>query len=294
MAVGNLPAGTGRSDILSFPPSSFNKFSVGFTGRDPSSQDEAALLALAEEIAASPIGQIEPGIIVPDDDGGYVVRAGSRRLESLKRINRNFKEYQTRYPHLKEPLPFKAILLSAKRKLDEQQLVAICLHENFGRHDLTPQDRSYSARYLRDNLGWSHTKIAEKLHLSDSAVGKILAATDVAPEVQELVRDGAVSEAAARQIRKRPPHEQKKLADKIRKSPEPKREAKRQVRAAKERVRAEGGQAGRTIAEAREALVDISTRRAEDFLKWLGGNPNAPSLAVLMSDGPYRGGAVGS
>jgi ParB-like chromosome segregation protein Spo0J len=292
MAVGNLPEGTQRNDYATFPHTSFKRFKIGFTGRDPDLWDEEAMLQTAEEIAGCPIGQIQPAFVERDGDG-FLIRAGSRRFRAIRYINKNLAAYKARHPHLDGPLPFKAIIAGRNQKLSEEDLVAISIAENFGRQDLTPGDRAYSARYMRD-LGWPHAKIAERLHLSESAVSKILAATDVEPEVQELVRDGAVSEAAARQIRKRPREEQKRLAEKIRKSPEPRREAKRQVRAAKERVRAEGKQAGRTIAEVRMELAALGSKRSEDFLKWMGGNPQAPSLAALMGDGPYRGEAVGS
>jgi ParB family chromosome partitioning protein len=133
---------------------------------------------LAESIAE--YGVIQPILVTPAVDG-YQLVAGERRVRAAEMAG------LVRIPAL-------------IRTIDEQQQLGLALVENLQRSDLNAMDEARAFRRLADEFGLTQDEIARKMGRARPSVTNTLRLLELAPRVQEAVRQGQVSEGHARAI----------------------------------------------------------------------------------------------
>ena len=133
--------------------------------------DEASLAELAASVKST--GLIQP-IVVRAHEGRYQLIAGERRLRAAQRAEL-------------ERIP--AIV----RESDDVAQAQMALVENIQRQDLNPIERAVAYQTLMRQLGVTQAELAGRLGEDRSRIAHYLRLLDLAPPVQELLRDGKVS-----------------------------------------------------------------------------------------------------
>jgi ParB family chromosome partitioning protein len=140
--------------------------------------DERGLEDLAQSIRAN--GVLQP-IIVRPGAIGYEIVAGERRARAARLAG------------------LAAVPAIVRRYSDEDTLV-LSLVENIQRADLNAIDRALAYRRLVAHLGVTQEEVARRLGLDPSSVSNMIRLLDLPPEVQDLVRGGALSMGHARAL----------------------------------------------------------------------------------------------
>lgn len=141
--------------------------------------DATALAELADSIRAK--GVIQPLIVRPSADGRYEIVAGERRWRASQAANLH-------------ELP---VII---RDFSDVEMLEIAIIENIQRADLNPLDEAEAYRQLMDKFGHTQEKIAEGLSRSRSHIANLLRLLNLPSDVQELVRNGALSAGHARAL----------------------------------------------------------------------------------------------
>jgi ParB family chromosome partitioning protein len=140
--------------------------------------EEQALRDLAASIAQH--GVLQP-ILVTETLDGYQLIAGERRLRAAAMAG------------------LQQIPALVRQFVGEQQL-EIALVENIQRADLNPLEEAGAYRQLIDDFGLSQDEVAKRVGRARSSVANTLRLLDLAPAVQDAIRDGAISEGHGRAL----------------------------------------------------------------------------------------------
>lgn len=140
--------------------------------------DEGQLNELADSLRE--LGMLQP-ILACREKGRYRIIAGERRFRAA----------------MKAGLDTVPVLL---RTLPQQERVLAALVENIQRADLNAMEAAQAVRRLMDEGSLTQEEAARKLGKSRPAVANLLRLLNLAPEVQQLVRDGRLSEGHARAL----------------------------------------------------------------------------------------------
>lgn len=140
--------------------------------------DQAALEALADSLRQK--GVIQPLVVRPQGDF-YEIVAGERRWRAAQ------------IAQLHEvPVVI--------RDLDDTEVLEVAIIENIQREDLNAIEEALGLRQLIDRFGHTQEKIAEALSKSRSHVANLLRLLNLPDEVQQMVREGAISAGHARAL----------------------------------------------------------------------------------------------
>jgi ParB family chromosome partitioning protein len=142
------------------------------------------IAALADSIATH--GVLQPVLLTETPDGFRLI-AGERRLRASKRAG------LTTIP---------AVVRSA----DEQQQLALALVENLQRSDLDALDEAMAFRRLIDEFELTQEQVAHQVGRTRAAVTNTLRLLAVAPELQDALRAGRITEGHARALAGMPGH----------------------------------------------------------------------------------------
>lgn len=134
--------------------------------------DEAALAELSKSIKAQ--GVVQPIIVRPAGANRYEIVAGERRWRASQ-------------------LAGLATIPAVVRNMDERGAMAVALVENIQRADLNPLEESAALHKLIKECGLTHDKCAESVGRSRAHVSNLLRLSELNEDVQQRVRDGAVS-----------------------------------------------------------------------------------------------------
>lgn len=156
--------------------------------------DEEELADLARSIAE--VGIIQPLVVREDESGQYELVAGERRLRASRAAGL-------------ETVP--VVVIEAGP--GEQELLALV--ENLQRKDLTAIEEARSFQGIIERTGWSQTELARRIGSSQSAVANKLRLLSLHPSVQELVRQGRLSERHARSLLQVDPGDQEVMARRV-------------------------------------------------------------------------------
>ncbi|GAA6200703.1 ParB/RepB/Spo0J family partition protein [Aquicoccus sp. SU-CL01552] len=126
-------------------------------------------------------GILQPLIVRPAVGGGYEIVAGERRWRAA----------QTAQLH---EVP---VLI---RDLDDTEVLEIAIIENIQRADLNAMEEASGYRQLMDRFGHTQEKLAEALGKSRSHIANLLRLLTLPEDVQDLVKDGALSAGHARAL----------------------------------------------------------------------------------------------
>lgn len=141
--------------------------------------DDEALSELAASIAEH--GILQPLLVRPVTDGGYMIVAGERRYRAA------------RLAGLREvPVIIKT--------LSDEQAAAIALIENLQREDLNAIEQAQGIRRLMDEFGFTQEQAAERLSKSRPAVANSLRLLSLPEDLIEEVRGGFLSAGHARAL----------------------------------------------------------------------------------------------
>lgn len=141
--------------------------------------DQAALAELAESIKAQ--GVMQPILARPLGAGRYEIVAGERRWRAARLAG------LTSVPALVREVP-------------DRNALAMSLIENLQREDLNPLEAAAGVKRLIEEFGLTHAQAAETLGRSRAAITNALRLLDLAPPVQELMREGKLDMGHARAL----------------------------------------------------------------------------------------------
>jgi len=140
---------------------------------------QEGLAELAESIKAQ--GVMQPILARPLGAGRYEIVAGERRWRAARMAG------LTTVPALVRELP-------------DRHALAIALIENLQREDLNPLDEAAGIKRLTEEFGMTHAEAAEAVGRSRAAITNALRLLELAPPVQELLRDGKLDMGHARAL----------------------------------------------------------------------------------------------
>jgi len=141
--------------------------------------DQAALAELAESVKAQ--GVMQPILVRPIGSGRYEIIAGERRWRAARLAGL-------------DSVP------ALVREVPDRQALAIALIENIQREDLNPLEEAQGLKRLLEEFGMTHAEAAEALGRSRAAISNALRLLDLAPPVQELLREGKLDMGHARAL----------------------------------------------------------------------------------------------
>jgi ParB family transcriptional regulator, chromosome partitioning protein len=151
------------------------------------------LASLRASIAAH--GVLQP-ILVSETRTGYQLVAGERRLRAAQAAGLD------RIP---------AVI----RQLVDRDQLELALVENLQRADLDPLETADAYRQLINRFGLSPDDVANRVGRARSTVANTLRLLELAPEVQEAVADGRLTEGHGRAIGGLPPEFQARILDSV-------------------------------------------------------------------------------
>jgi ParB family chromosome partitioning protein len=144
--------------------------------RDPTQPrkvfDEEKIRELSESIQE--FGILSPLLVREDQEGGYVLIAGERRLRAASLVGL-------------ERVP---VIVEVKDR-ERVDVLSIQLIENLQREDLNPVEKAEAVAALRDAYGLSVRDIAKKLSVSKSMVQRSLDILNLPPDLLVALKNGA-------------------------------------------------------------------------------------------------------
>ena len=140
--------------------------------------DEESLKELAESIKK--YGVLQPLLVKPEGKR-YIIVAGERRwraakIAGVKKVPVIIKDYS------------------------DSEIMEISLIENIQREDLNVIDEANGYKRLMEEFSYRQEDLAEKLSKSRSVIANRLRLLKLIPDVQDLLRNGSLSEGHARAI----------------------------------------------------------------------------------------------
>jgi ParB family chromosome partitioning protein len=137
------------------------------------------LTDLAASISAH--GVLQPIVVRGLANGDYQLIAGERRVRAARMAG------LTQIP-------------AVVRDPTEEEMVELALIENLQRTDLNPLEQALGFRALIERFGMAHEAVATRVGRSRAAVTNALRLLELAPETQEALLDGQITEGHARAL----------------------------------------------------------------------------------------------
>jgi ParB family transcriptional regulator, chromosome partitioning protein len=141
--------------------------------------DDEAIQSLAASIAE--VGVLQPVVVRPGEEGGYVLIAGERRWRAAQIAG------------LSE-IP--ALL----RTSDERAALAEAVVENLQREDLTPLEEAAAYTQLLEDFAMTHEQVGALVGKSRAAVTNTLRLLTLPPVIQGMLERGELSAGHARAL----------------------------------------------------------------------------------------------
>jgi len=140
---------------------------------------QEGLAELAESIKAQ--GVMQPILARPLGAGRFEIVAGERRWRAARMAGL-------------------ATVPALVRDVPDRNALAIALIENLQREDLNPLDEARGIKRLTEEFGMTHAEAAEAVGRSRAAITNALRLLELAPPVQELLREGKLDMGHARAL----------------------------------------------------------------------------------------------
>ena len=141
--------------------------------------DADALDDLARSV--SQVGVLQPIVVRPGPDGGYLLIAGERRWRAARQVGL-------------EEIP------AVVRDEDDESALAEALIENIQREDLNPLEQAAGYQQLLEDFGLTHEKVAERVGKSRSSVTNTLRLLSLPASIQGLLVRGELTAGHARAL----------------------------------------------------------------------------------------------
>ncbi|MGP1579523.1 MAG: ParB/RepB/Spo0J family partition protein [Wolinella sp.] len=156
--------------------------------------DSASLEELAHSIKEH--GLLQPILVLSNDEGGYSLIAGERRLRASKLAG----------------LPtIKAVIAD----IEVAKLREVALIENIQRENLNPIDLAQSYKELLEDYGITHEELAKRISKSRTQITNTLRLLSLCDEVQTQLLEGEITQGHAKVLVALEPKEQKVALDSI-------------------------------------------------------------------------------
>jgi len=153
--------------------------------------DPESLTELAGSIKSQ--GVMQPILVRPLEAGRYEIVAGERRWRAARMAGL-------------------ATVPALVREVPDRNALAMALIENLQREDLNFLEEAAGVKRLIEEFGMTHGEAAEALGRSRAAVTNALRLLELAPPVQELVREGKLDMGHARALLALPALKQVEIA----------------------------------------------------------------------------------
>ncbi|HEU5282866.1 MAG TPA: ParB/RepB/Spo0J family partition protein [Burkholderiales bacterium] len=153
--------------------------------------DQEGLAELAESIKSQ--GVMQPILARPLGAGRYEIVAGERRWRAARMAGL-------------------ASVPALVREVPDRHALAIALIENMQREDLNPLEEATGLKRLIEEFGMTHVQAARAIGRSRAAITNALRLLELAPPVQDLLRDGKIDMGHARALLALPALRQIELA----------------------------------------------------------------------------------
>jgi len=140
---------------------------------------QEGLAELAESIKAQ--GVMQPILVRPIGAGRYEIVAGERRWRAARMAGL-------------------AAVPALVRDVPDRHALAIALIENLQREDLNPLDEAMGIQRLTEEFGMTHAEAAAAMGRSRAAITNALRLLELAPPVQELLREDKLDMGHARAL----------------------------------------------------------------------------------------------
>jgi len=141
--------------------------------------DEASLAELSDSIRE--IGVLQPLLLRPNEEGGYVLIAGERRWRAARRAGLS-------------------TVPAVVRWSDDLGSVEQALVENLHREDLTALEEAAAYQQLIEDFGLTHEQVATRVGKSRATITNVLRLLSLPPAIQHLLADGRLSAGHARAL----------------------------------------------------------------------------------------------
>jgi len=142
--------------------------------------DEQGIEDLASSIRAQ--GVIQPLVVTPRGDGTYTIVAGERRWRAAQRCG------------------LAEVPVVVREVEDDRQLLELALVENLQRADLNAMEEAEGYRSLQDRFQLTQDDIATRVGRARTTITNTLRLLRLPPEVQDLLRSGAITSGQARPL----------------------------------------------------------------------------------------------
>jgi ParB family chromosome partitioning protein len=140
--------------------------------------EQAALKSLAESIGVH--GVLQP-VIVTEVFDGYQLVAGERRVRAAQMAGLDH-------------------VPAIVRQMAKRDQLAVAIVENVQRSDLNPMEEAHAFRQLGDEFGLTQEEIGTRVGRARSTVANTLRLLDLAPDVQQALSEGSITEGHARAL----------------------------------------------------------------------------------------------
>lgn len=140
--------------------------------------DEKAIQELTDSIKLH--GVLQP-VILREKKDGYEIVVGERRCRASAKAG------------LSE-------IPAVVRKMDDREMMELSVIENLQREDLSPLEEAESYNFLMKNLKLTQSKLAERVGKSRPYVANFIRLLSLPEEVQDFIREGALSAGHARAL----------------------------------------------------------------------------------------------
>jgi ParB family chromosome partitioning protein len=132
-------------------------------------------------------GVLQPLVVRPDGDG-FLLIAGERRLRAAQRAGL-------------DTIPVHVV------DFNDQQVLEAALAENIQRSDLNPIEKAQGFKDYLERFGMTQDRLAERLGLDRTTISNLVGLLNLAPEVQDWVRVGQLSQGHAKVLKGIPEHD---------------------------------------------------------------------------------------
>jgi ParB family transcriptional regulator, chromosome partitioning protein len=140
---------------------------------------DEAIASLAESIQA--VGVLQPVAVMRQEDGGYVLIAGERRVRAARRLGL-------------ETIP------AMIRTVDDRGSLTEALIENVQREDLSPLEEAAAYQQLLEDFGMTHEDVGSKVGKSRSAITNTIRLLQLPASIQGMLERGELSPGHARAL----------------------------------------------------------------------------------------------
>ena len=155
--------------------------------------EQEALQSLADSISVH--GVLQP-VIVTEIFDGYQLIAGERRVRAAQMAGLDH-------------------IPAIVRQLAKRDQLAVAIVENVQRADLNAMEEAHAFKQLADEFGLNQDEIAKRVGRARSTIANTLRLLDLAPELQQALAEGAISEGHARALAGANPKLQRQLLEAV-------------------------------------------------------------------------------